>query len=573
LGATASQPTVKLDAEGLERGLGFWGLLWASEGSIIGSGWLFGALTVVTLAGPSGIIGWIIATMIVIVLALIHAELGGLFPVTGGTSRFPHYAFGSVAGGAFGWMSYLQAASVAPIEVLAAVEYFSSFHFARSWYNADNGTLHGAGWVIAIGLQFVFTGVNLIGVRWFARINNVLTTWKVIIPTVTIVVLLFKFHGSNFSAAGGFFVKGSAIKSILLAIPGGGIVFSLLGFEQAVQLGGEAKNPKDIPRAVIFSILIGGAIYILVQVMFIAALQPSLLAHAGSWANIGPTSNNTTIQLINRAPFYEVAKLAGLGLLAFFLRIDAVVSPSGTGLIYLTSSSRISYGLSKNGYVPSIFEDVTDSTKVPWFSVIFAAVIGLLFLLPFPSWGKLVGIVTSASVLMYAAAPLSLGALRLQKPDLERPYKLPAAQIMAPLAFVCANFIVYWAGWQTYTTLIVAMLLGFILYWLSSVFKLNPNKPHWDMGAAPWLFAYALGMLVISYFGDFGPGGIIGGIGIFKNWLDQGGNDDLGLWGGLAASAVWSLVIYYWAISARLPQEQVDKYVEEVYPSADAGAH
>jgi hypothetical protein len=80
-------------------------------------------------------------------------------------------------------------------------------------------------------------------------------------------------------------------------------------------------------------------------------------------------------------------------------------------------------------------------------------------------------------------------------------------------------------------------------------------------------------MLVISYFGDFGPGGIIGGIGIFKHWLDQGGNDDLGLWGGLAASAVWSLIIYYWAISARLPQEQVDKYVEEVYPSADAGAH
>ena len=89
--------------------------------------------------------------------------------------------------------------------------------------------------------------------------------------------------------------------------------------------------------------------------------------------------------------------------------------------------------------------------------------IGLLFLLPFPSWSKLVGVVTSASVLMYAGAPLALGALRLQKPDLPRPYRLPAAHIMAPLGFVLATFIVYWAGWSTYTTLMVALLIGYAL--------------------------------------------------------------------------------------------------------------
>ena len=87
------------ESEGLDRGVGFLGLLWASEGSIIGSGWLFGALTAASIAGPSAIIAWIVASFIVILLALVHAELGGLFPVSGGTSRFPHYAFGSFAGG------------------------------------------------------------------------------------------------------------------------------------------------------------------------------------------------------------------------------------------------------------------------------------------------------------------------------------------------------------------------------------------------------------------------------------------------------------------------------------------
>ncbi|HEY2654273.1 MAG TPA: hypothetical protein VGI55_00700, partial [Solirubrobacteraceae bacterium] len=84
--------------------------------------------------------------------------------------------------------------------------------------------------------------------------------------------------------------------------------------------------------------------------------------------------------------------------------------------------------------------------------------------------------------------------------------------------------------------------------------------------AAVWIIPYLLGMLVISYFGDFGAGGIVGGIGFFRHVLDQGGNDDLGLVGGLAAVAAWSLIIYFVAIARRLPPDKVDEYVAEVYP-------
>ena len=87
-----------------------------------------------------------------------------------------------------------------------------------------------------------------------------------------------------------------------------------------------------------------------------------------------------------------------------------------------------------------------------------------------------------------------------------------------------------------------------------------------DWDAAVWIIPYLVGMLVISYFGDFGPGGIIGGIGIFRHVLDQGGNDDLGLFGGLAAVAAWSLVIYFVAVARRLPPDKVDEYVADVYP-------
>ncbi len=564
----------ELEVEGLDRGVGFLGLLWASEGSIIGSGWLFGALVAATYAGPSAIIGWGFASLIVILLALVHAELGGLFPVSGGTSRFPHYAFGSFAGATFGWASYLQAATVAPIEVLAAIQYLSTAHWARHFFHSHvvNGlpanTLSGSGIIAAVILMIFFVVLNLVGIRWLARANNGITSWKVFIPVLTIIVLLAtNFHGSNFTGGGGFFVKGAEVKSILIAIPSGGIVFALLGFEQAVQLGGEARNPeRDLPRAVILSILIGAGIYMLLQVAFIGALSPKTLATHGPWTNLGASNTSPQVVALNAGPFYTVAKVAGLAWLAFVLRLDAVISPGGTGLIYLTSSSRLSFALSRNGYVPNAFEKTNERTRVPVFGVLFAAAIGLLFLLPFPSWSALVGVVTSASVLMYSAAPLALGALRKQKPELNRVYRLPIAHVLAPLAFVCASWIIYWAGWETYTTLMLAMLVGYALIAASYAFNLNPKAPKMDWEAAVWIIPYLLGMLVISYFGTFGSGGIIGGVGIFRHVLDQGGNDDLGLFGGLIVSAVWSLIIYYLAISRRLPEEKVDEYVAEVYP-------
>jgi amino acid transporter len=596
LSATSSSQQLDLGAEGLDRKVGFFGLLWSSETSLIGSGWLFGALTATLIAGPAAIFGWVLATIIIALLALVHAELGGLFPVTGGTSRFPHYAFGSFAGATFGWASYLQAATVAPIEVLATIQYMSSFSWGKGWYVAQStgpGTLSSTGILIAVCLMILFVVVNLFGIAWFSRINSVITVWKVAIPTITVVILLVgHFHGSNFgSKAGGFFshniwdsstglfVHASPIKTILLTLPAG-IVFSLLGFEQAVQLAGEAKDPqKDVARAVIISLIIGATLYILIQIAFIGAADPHLLDNLtfkgqhGWIAAQNAIGQPAWVSTLNAGPFYAIASVAGVGWLASVLRADAIISPGGTGLTYTTSSSRLSYGYARNGFIPSAFERVNQRTKVPVFSVVLAAIVGLIFLLPFPSWAALVNVVTSASVLMYAAAPLALGALRRQKPDLPRPYRMPAANVIAPLSFMGATMVILFSGWSTYTTLMVAVLLGYLLVWLSYTFKANPNQKPMDWSSAGWIAGYFIGLLVIQYFGAFGSGGIIGGIGFFKNVLDHGGNDDLTLAGTLIAAGIWSLVIYYWAMRTRLPTEEVDRLIEEVYPAADAGGH
>src|SRR5947209_4777569 len=90
----------------LRRQIGLVALMFASVGSIIGSGWLLGALNAAKVAGPAALISWVIGAVAILFLALVHAELGGMFPVAGGSARFPHYAFGSLAGLASGWIYY-----------------------------------------------------------------------------------------------------------------------------------------------------------------------------------------------------------------------------------------------------------------------------------------------------------------------------------------------------------------------------------------------------------------------------------------------------------------------------------
>jgi amino acid transporter len=523
---------------GLKRELGLIGATWASETSIIGSGWLFAPLTAVLLIGGGAWLAWIVAAVIVIVLALSHAELGAMYPVSGGTARFPHFAFGSVAGIGFGFFSYVQAVTIAPIECYAFVTYAS--YYWPGLFNADKDKITGAGLVVTVLLMAVFTAINFLAMRIFARVNNVVTWWKVAVPVLAIIVLLFKFKPGNFTAAGiGLFPGG--IRGLTAALPLSGIIFAYSGFEQADQLAGEIKNPgRNLPRAIIVSILIGTVIYVLLQIAFIGALPASA---------IGNGLQKITNPEILAGPFAAVAALGGLAWLAHILRIDAFISPSGTGLIYTTGTSRVSYGLARNRYYPQIFGKV-NSNGVPWVGLIFAFLFGLLFLLPFPSWRSLVGIIVGASVLMYAGAPLSVGAFRRQVPEANRPYRMPAAGFLNPAAFVVACLLIYWSGFLVVWKLGVVLVIGYILIGISMA--TDKQRPPLDWKSAVWLPVWLLGMGIISWQGQYDGGAVAPPV----------NTGNIPFWWDMLIVAVFGLIIYYWAMATKLPREEMLALVE-----------
>jgi amino acid transporter len=548
-GTGDSAQTLRPADVGLKREIGLIGATWSSETSIIGSGWLLGSFAAAQAIGGAAIIDWVIGAVVALVLALIHAELGAMYPVAGGTARFPHLAFGQGAGISFGFFSWLQAVTVPPIEAYAVIHYAS--YYWHGIYNANanggNGNVTHWGFVLEIGLMAVFCALNFIPMRIYNPIYSIITWWKVAIPVLTIIVLFTQFHGVNFHAGGGFFPTGTGVKNLFEALPGASIVFAYLGFEQADQLAGEVKNPqRNLPLAIILSILIGGAIYILLQIVFIGAVPPGHLGPKG-FAGIAATDP------LALAPFAGLASLVSFGWLSGILRVDAFISPAGTGAIYMTSTSRVAYGLARNRYFPGIFGAVS-RRGIPWFGMITAFIFGLVFTFPFPSWHSLVGLVTSASVLMYAAAPLSLGTFRYRLPGAIRPFRLPGAAVMAPLGFIFSSLIIYWSGFETLWKLGVAIVLGYVVIGMYNSDRPEVPKINWVKSS--WIGAYLLGMGIISWQGQFGP----------ENTYR------IPFWWDIGIVAVFSLVIYYWAIyqGSQTTEEIEARIAEQAAPVEEA---
>lgn len=516
----------------LQRSVGFYGLMMVSLGSIIGSGWLLGALNAAEVAGPASVLSWILAAGMLSLLALTYAELGAAYPVAGGGARFPYYSHGPIAGFTAGWASWLQAVFIAPIEVLAAITYVNSVGWVNQHFNMifkvgeKAGLLNGNGLIVALVLMGLFTLMNLAGAKFLSDSNVIVVIWKTAVPVLAVgVIAAMQFNPSNFHAGGGFLPFG--FHGVFAALSGG-VVFALQGFEQAVQLAGEARDPKrDLSRAILVAMAIGAVLYALLQVVMIGALEPANIVKGWSM----PLGTDPS----DYGAWYTLALALGAGWLAKILLIDAVISPAGAGVVYLATSARLSYALGEEREMPTAL--ATTRKGVPVVSILTAAVVGSAAFGPFKNWNALVSVVTAATAIMYAFAPLSLAALHKVDGGRPRPYRVPMPKLVLPAAFCSANLIIYWGGFETNWKLGVAMLVGLGLFAIGA-WRTRTGAQR-AIGSAIWMGPWLGGHVLIGWLGRYG-----GGRNILPNWVDVG------------VVIVFALVVFYWAIALRLSKEE-----------------
>ncbi len=509
------------------------GLLFASTTSMIGSGWLFGAFHAAKIAGPLSIWSWVVGAVIIMLIALCFAELAALFPRSGALVHMSHASHGEGLGRIWAWMLFLAYVAVPSVEAEAVVTYANNYlpYFIQP---GSAGLLTPAGFVACAALLVIFAALNLLAVRTLLTVNTTVTWWKIAVPVLTIIALIL---ASRRWDVWGADPHSYQLTGVFTALPVAGVVFSYLGFRTAIDLGGESANPgRDIPLAVIGSVLIAAVIYILLQVAFLMALRPEDLAHG--WPQL--TFSGAA------GPFAGLAATLGLSWLAALLYIDAYISPSGTALMYLTGGSRILFATGETAAGPRWLTSL-NSASAPWAGVLVMWAVGVLFLLPFPAWKLMVSYITSVTVITYGLGPLVLLVLRRNQPTLRRPFRLWGAEILAPIAFICSNWVLYWTGLRTDTFLYILMLAVFVLYALyyHLIARMPPGEFGWRYIA--WLVPWFGGMWVISALGD-----IDGGLG----WLT--------FWPAAVVVAIWSLVVIAFALKSALPAVETAKMMAQM---------
>jgi len=143
---------------------------------------------------------------------------------------------------------------------------------------------------------------------------------------------------------------------------------------------------------------------------------------------------------------------------------------------------------------------------------------------------------------------VSLGAFRRQVPDSDRPYRMQAAGVLAPFAFIVADLLIYWSGFEVVWKLGIVLIIGYVI--IGAFMAFDPQRPPLEWRSATWLPAWLIGMGIISWQGQYSGTGE-------THPLPPTNTFHIPFWWDILIVAAFSLIIYYWAMRARLPREEM----------------
>ncbi|MFB6567548.1 APC family permease [Streptomyces noursei] len=505
------------------KNLSLFALIMIGLGSIFGSGWLFGAGQAAQVAGPAALVAWVIGAVFIGMIAMSYAEVGAAYPLPGAMARFGSITHGPVLGFVSGWAVWIAIASLIPIESIAGTQYMSSWDYGWAQGLVSDGSLTASGMAMALFLTFTLWFACYWSVALLARANTILTLVKFAIPVLAVAALIASgFHPDNFTAHGGFAPNGWS--AVLTAVTTSGVVFAFNGFQAVVNLGGAARNAgRAIPLALVGALALGLVIYLALQVAFLGSVPPEKLAEAGGWHGVNFAS-----------PFADLAKLLMLHWVVTLLQFGAFISPCGANIGNVASASYLAQNLAETGFFPRKIAEVHPryGTARPamWLNLGFSV---LLLLTIGHSWEALASVISAAMVVSYLIGPIAVGVLRRTKPDLPRPFRLPAASVLCPLTFAFAACALYWSKWPNTGKVTVLVMVSVPIAALVLRRRGERNLAR-QFAAAWWMIGFLLWLSVLSALGspEFGGHGVL-----------PGGVD-------VALVGVSALAFYFWAVRA-----------------------
>ena len=425
-----------MSEEKLIRGLGRWDFTAIVINTIIGAG-IFGLpARVYAQIGGYSLVAFAACAAIVGLIVLCYAEVSSRFSATGGPYLYAKEAFGSVVGFEVGWLYWIVRVSTFAANCNLLVTYLGFFV-----PGANEGWLRIAFISVVV---ILIIAVNLIGIRESALMTNIFTVGKIVPLMIFVAVGLFFVQPSNFNFA--VVPDYSGFSSAVLLL-----IYAFVGFEAAVVLAGETKDPeRNVPFGTLTALGIVAVLYILIQTVSIGTL-PELA--------------------ISERPIADAAA-AFLGYFgAALITVGALVSILGNLNVGILSATRMLFAMSENHEIPAVLAKTHRRFKTPHISIILTGIVIFLFTVQSSFIGA-VAIATITRLLIYATTCLALPIFRRRKDMPNAPFSAPFGVLAALLSIGLIIWLLTNVDFaKEGLAILIAAALGLLLYFVSRLFR------------------------------------------------------------------------------------------------------
>ncbi|MBU5592866.1 amino acid permease [Clostridium sp. MSJ-4] len=429
--------------EELKKELGLFMATALVVGNMMGSGIFMLPATLAQKSGPGAtMMAWGITGIGSIFLALSFANLGSIIPKTGGPYEFSKVAFGDFVGFMNAWL-YWNGCWIGNAAIIIAVASYVGFLFPVV---ATNPML---GFICTSSILWIFTLLNIKGVKLAARVQTASTIIKIALFIFFVIIAGLNFNIVNITP---LFPEGKGLETVPAAATA--TLWAFTGLETAAVTGGEIKNgEKNIKRSTIIGMIISTIFYMLI-----------------SFAAMGAMSQNSLIT--SNAPLVDIfSRYLGSGA-GIYIGIFALLSLVGTTIGWLLSTARVSYAAGVDGVFPHVFSKIHPKYKTPYASLIISGVlVNILLLMNFTKgFGSAFTFVSLLATLSYlpiyalaTAAEILLVVKHKKKINILNFIK---SSIVPLMGFIYALWTIYGSGAETvmYGFLLLLSGIPFYLY-------------------------------------------------------------------------------------------------------------
>ena len=444
--ATKSTEQLLETAEGtsLQRGIGALDLTALGIGAIIGTGIFVIIGEAIGESGPALVISFVLAGVTCIFSALSYAELASTIPVSGSAYTYAYATMGEALAWIIGWDLILEyGVSVAAVAVgwgaylteLLDSLFGITLSESISLPPGDGGDVN----IPAFFLVLAVAALLISGIRQSARSNTVMVIVKLVVLVFFIVVAATAFDGDNFSdfAPNGW----SGIENAAALI-----FFAYIGFDAVSTGSEESKNPgRDLPIAIIGSLVIATILYILVSLAAVGALPADQLAGQDAPLAIA------------------LSEGAGIGWGADIVTFGALVAITSVVLTILYGQTRVAFSMCRDGLLPTRMATVWEKTRTPVIlTLVFAIPIAILAaFVPLKEIAELVNIGT---LFAFFIVNIAVIWLRRTKPDMKRGFRVPLVPVVPIIGALLCVYLMSKLPGTTWVRFGLWLLLGAVIY-------------------------------------------------------------------------------------------------------------